>query len=52
MINRLSYPRELIAMEKALSEIPSLSLAKKDFPDRRLDLLCFAKKANPNSSLY
>lgn len=44
MINELSYPRELIAIEKALSEIPSIPLPKKDFPDRRIDLLCFAKK--------
>lgn len=46
MIDELSYPRELITIEKALSEIPSTSLAKKDFPDRRVDVLCFVKESS------
>ncbi|MBM3208513.1 MAG: type I restriction enzyme HsdR N-terminal domain-containing protein [Chlamydiae bacterium] len=44
MINELSYPRELICIEKSLSEIPSAHLSKKEFPDRRVDVVCFMKE--------
>ncbi len=50
MIDELFYPEELIVVEKALSEVPSLSQHR--FPLRRLDILCFAKGAPPRPSLY
>ena len=40
MIQDLSYPKGLLCVEKALSEIPPYS---PDVPDRRVDLLVFAK---------
>lgn len=52
MIQELSYPRELLSIEKALSEMPHLALASRDFPDRRADVICFAKGIHPDHFLY
>ena len=43
MIYKLSYPRELIVVEKALSEIPLFSSFTGSLPIRRIDIACFAK---------
>ena len=53
MTLELSYPRELISVEKALSEMPHLS-AWHGFscPDRRVDLVCFAQGIHPDHPLY
>lgn len=45
MIYKLSYPRELIVVEKALSEIPCFFKASKFIPMRRIDVACFTKRA-------
>ncbi len=50
MIDELSYPKELIVVEKALSEIPMLSATS--VPLRRIDVACFAKNIHPDHSLY
>jgi len=50
MIDELSYPKELIIVEKALSEIPLFSLTST--PLRRIDVACFAKNIHPEHSLY
>ncbi len=50
MIDELLYPKELIVVEKALSEIPMLSAASA--PLRRIDVACFAKNIHPDHSLY
>lgn len=42
MINRLGFPKELIVIEKEMSELPHLR--GKGVPKRRIDLLCFTKK--------
>jgi len=49
MIDELFYPKELIVVEKALSEIPMLSAAF--VPLRRIDVACFAKNIHPDHSL-
>ncbi|MBX9923354.1 MAG: type I restriction enzyme HsdR N-terminal domain-containing protein [Rhabdochlamydiaceae bacterium] len=50
MIYELSYPRELISVEKALSEIPFF--ASIPAPMRRIDVACFAPKIHPKHALY
>jgi hypothetical protein len=40
----LGYPKEMIVIEKRLSELPHLQQRKKAVPDRRLDILCYTKK--------
>lgn len=50
MVGELGYPRELIAVEKELGQLPHLIGQK--IPDRRLDILCFAKDIHPQFSLY
>lgn len=50
MIYELSYPRELISVEKALSEIPFFTSIPA--PMRRIDVACFAPKIHPSHALY
>lgn len=50
MINELFYPKELIVVEKALSEIPLF--ASVSTPLRRIDVACFAAKIHPGHALY
>lgn len=53
MTLELSYPRELLTIEKALSEMPHLQGgAYSAAPLRRADVLCFAKGIHPEHSLY
>lgn len=46
---QLGFPKELIAVEKELKELAHISSAP---PDRRADILCFAKGIHPEHSLY
>ncbi len=50
MIEELLYPQELLCVEKSLSELPSHT--KVSVPDRRIDILCFAKNIHPEFPLY
>jgi hypothetical protein len=50
MIHRLGYPKELLAVEKDIQELPHLSNI--DVPDRRVDILCYGKEIHPAFSLY
>ena len=44
MIEKLSYPATLIAVEQPLRQLPHLSVSDLSrIPDRRADVLCFAK---------
>jgi len=52
LIHDLLFPREGIALEKALSSMPHLSLSKEKMPDRRFDMACYAKGIHPEHSLY
>ena len=44
LIDQCKFPRDVITIEKKLSELPHLSLRKQELPERRLDILCFAPK--------
>jgi len=50
MIDRLGYPKELIAVEKDLKEMPHLKNSSP--PKRRIDLVCFAKGLSKEHPLY
>ena len=50
MMEDLGYPRELLAVEKELSELPHIK--QKNLPQRRIDILCFGKNIHPDHSLY
>ena len=45
MCRALGYPKELIAVERELSQLPHLRGQR--VPARRLDILCFDKKLRP-----
>ena len=50
MIDELFYPKELIVVEKSLSEFSLFSSGPT--PLRRIDIACFAKNIHPDHSLY
>ncbi len=52
MINELRYPKGYLAVEKALSQMPHLSLSNQEIPDRRVDIICFAKGIHPQHDLF
>jgi len=54
MINDCGFPAPLIAVEKALRQLPHLSTSDRcSIPDRRADIICFAKGIHPTQeSLY
>jgi hypothetical protein len=53
LIERLYFPSSSILVEKSLHQMPHLALnPKADFPDRRADLVCFAKGIHPDFDLY
>lgn len=45
MIDDLGFPRNYLAVEKKLSELPHLQFDGGDIPRRRFDIICFAKSA-------
>jgi hypothetical protein len=51
MINVLGFPKHTLAVEKKLSELPHL-LGERNLPDRRADILCFAKGIHPEYALF
>jgi hypothetical protein len=51
MIHQLGFPKELIAIEKQLSELPHLQRVA-SLPDRRADIICFAKNIHSGYPLY
>lgn len=52
LIFSLGYPRSCIAVEKELAQMPHLRLVDQKFPQRRADLICFAKGIHPEHDLY
>lgn len=50
MIHELHYPKELLAVEKELKELPHLY--GRSVPERRLDILCYGKGIHPSFPLY
>lgn len=49
---KLGYPKAYIAVEKELKELSHLSLTQSAIPERRLDIICFAKEIHPHFMLY
>lgn len=53
MVQKLSYPKELLSIEKSLSEMPHFLPPDLDaVPDRRADVVCFGKAIHPRHPLY
>jgi hypothetical protein len=52
MLNELGYPRELLVVEKQLSQLPHLTSYKSSLPDRRADIICYGKDIHPDHALY
>jgi len=50
MVESLGYPREMLCVEKQLSSIPHL--LKKNTPNRRFDIICFAKGIHEEHEIY
>ncbi len=51
MYSELGYPKDYLAIEKKLSSLNHLT-SKDNCPDRRLDILCFAKNIHTSYSLF
>lgn len=53
LIEQRGFPASLIAVEKSLKQLPHLSAAdRRQVPDRRADIICFAKGIKGQSTLY
>jgi len=52
MIRALGYPLSLLTVEKELSHLPHIALNQQKIPQRRADILCFAKGIHPSYELY
>lgn len=50
MTTQLGYPKELLVVEKQLSELPHLK-SQTALPKRRADIICFGREINPEYSL-
>jgi hypothetical protein len=46
MVNDLGYPKEFLVVEKQIRELPHLQ--QNEIPDRRIDILCYAKGEDQN----
>ena len=52
LIKDLGFPKSLIAIEKALDQLPHLADRRTEVPNRRADILCFGKGIHPDYDLY
>lgn len=52
MIEGLGYPKGVLAVEKALRQFPHLASSRQSLPDRRVDIVCFAKGIHPEHDLF
>lgn len=51
MQEQCGFPKNLMAVEKSLNEMPHLQNAPSS-KERRIDLICFARDIHPRHSLY
>lgn len=51
MVDSLGYPPSLLVVEQEISQFPHLS-QKKELPQRRIDIACYAKGIHPQHALY
>lgn len=52
MIEELGYPASHLVLEKQLGQMPHLVRKDPSWPNRRADIICFAKGIHPVHSLY
>lgn len=52
LIEKLGYPAYSLAVEKELSQMPHLRSLGSKLPQRRADIICFAKGIHPTEELY
>ena len=52
LIEKLGFPPYTLAVEKELSQIPHLRSLGSKVPQRRADIICFAKGIHPTEELY
>lgn len=52
MTQTLGFPTAGLVIEKGLRQMPHLALSHKEIPDRRADIVCFAKGIHPEHALY
>ncbi len=52
LICDLGFPASHIAVEKALNQIPHLSISSMELPERRADIICFGQGIHPHHDLY
>lgn len=52
MVHSLHYPIPLLSIEYPLEQLPHLASSALAIPDRRPDLICFAKNIHPDHALY
>lgn len=52
LIEKLGFPADHLAVEKELSQIPHLRSLGNKLPQRRADIICFAKEIHPTEALY
>ncbi len=50
MVCKLGFPKELLVIEKNLNQLPHLTY--NTLPQRRIDILCYAKEIHPLHLLY
>lgn len=52
MVNSLGFPLENISVEKGLDQMLHLNISEQEVPERRSDIICFAKDIHSEHSLY
>lgn len=52
MMHQLGYPKGSLSLETSLHQIPHLQSVSHQLPQRRTDLICFAKGIHPQWDLY
>lgn len=52
LIRTLKFPESLILLESTLSQMPHFVPGSLKIPERRADIVCFAKNIHPDHSLY
>ena len=52
MLDNLGYPPSCFVLERGLSQMPHLATSSQKFPNRRFDIICFAKGIHPDHDLY
>lgn len=52
MIHELGYPKELLVVERELSQLPHLVFSHDKLPNRKVDILCYAKGINDEHTFH